>query len=75
MTLDAHPCGLVGEDALTPILLEGGTLQVGILVFGRDLCIADFHGPILSLISDTTKPLIEQGREGVSKLLIFGTPE
>ncbi len=50
--------GLVGEDALAPRLLEGGKLQVGVLVCGRNPRIADFHEPILSLISGTTKPLI-----------------
>ncbi len=33
-----------------------------------------FHSLILLLIFGTAKPLIEQGREVVSKLLIFGTP-
>ena len=67
--------GLVGEDALAPRLLEGGKLQVGVLVCGRNPRIADFHEPILSLISGTTKPLIEQGQAFVSKLLIYGTPK
>lgn len=40
-----RPRGLVGEDALATRLLEGGKLQVGSLVFGRDPRIADFHGP------------------------------
>lgn len=31
------------------------------------------HSPILLLISGTAKPLILQGRESVSKLLIYGT--
>ncbi len=53
-----RPCGLVGEDALTPRLLEGGKLQVGVLVFGRDSRIADVHEPVLSLIYGIDKPLI-----------------
>jgi hypothetical protein len=35
--------------------------------------IAAFHGPILSLIYGTAKPLIYRGREVVPKILIFGT--
>ncbi len=53
-----RPRGFVGEDALAPCLLEGGKLQVGVLVFGRNSRIADFHEPVLSLISGTSKLLI-----------------
>lgn len=49
------------------------TLQVLVLVVGRDPRIAYFHGLILSLIYSIAKPLIYQGREIVSKILIFGT--
>lgn len=65
--------GLVGEDALAPRLLEGGKLQIGVLLFGRDPRLADVHKPVLSLTYGTTKPLIYQGREAVSKLLITDT--
>ena len=61
--------GLVGEDALAPRLLEGGKLQVGILVFGRNSRIADVHEPVLSLIYGTDKPLIYQGLDFASKIL------
>ena len=60
-------------DTLALCLFQGGKLQVGILLVGRDPRIADVHKPILPLISDTAKPLIGQGRETVSKLLIFDT--
>lgn len=53
-----RPRGFVGEDALAPRLLEGGKLQVGVLVFGRDPRVADFHEPIVSLIYGTNKLLI-----------------
>lgn len=53
-----RPRRLVGKDALAPRLLEGGKLQVGVLIFGRDPCIADFHRLVLSLIYGTDKPLI-----------------
>ena len=66
MLTDVCAADLVGKDALAPRLLDGGKLQVGVLIFGRDPRIADVHGPILSLISGTTKPLIEQGRKIVS---------
>ena len=56
--LDMRPRSLIGKDALAPRLLEGGKLQVGILVFGRNSRVADFHEPVLSLISGTSKPLI-----------------
>lgn len=55
---DMRSRGLVNKDALAPCLLEGGKLQVGVLVFGRDPCIADVHEAVLSLIYGTTKPLI-----------------
>ena len=71
--LDMRTRGLVSEDALAPCLLEGGKLQVGVLVFGRDPRVADVYEPVLSLISGTTKPLIEQRWEFVSKILITGT--
>ena len=54
-SFDVRPCGLIGEDALTPHLLEGGKLQVKVLVFGRNPRIADIHEPVLSLIFGTTK--------------------
>ena len=41
--------------------LMGSKLQVGVLVLRRDPRIAYFHGPILSLIDGTAKPLIYQG--------------
>ena len=50
--------GLPRKDALAPRLLEGGKLQVGVLIFGRDPRIADFHGRVLSLIYGTNKLLI-----------------
>lgn len=56
--LDMRPRGLVGKDALAPRLLEGGKLQVGILVISRDPRVADVHEPTLSLIYGTSKPLI-----------------
>ena len=58
---------------LTSGLLQNGELQIGILVFSRDSRVADVHGLVLSLISGTTKSLIEQGRKLLSKFLIFGT--
>jgi hypothetical protein len=58
-----------------PRRLQSGKLQVGVLVVGRDPRIADFHGPILSLISGTAKPLIDQGHAGVSEILICGAAE
>lgn len=70
--LDVRPGRLVGNDALAPRLLESGKLQVGVLVFGRDPRVANFHGPVLSLIYGTSKPLIEQGQGFASKILIYG---
>ena len=68
------PNNLAGMgDTLALCLFQGGKLQVGILLVGRDPRIADVHKPILPLISDTAKPLIGQGRETVSKLLISVT--
>jgi hypothetical protein len=53
--------------------LMSGKLQVGVLIIRRDPRVAYFHGPILSLIYGTAKPLIYRGREVVSKILIYGT--
>ena len=49
---------LVDKDALAPRFFQGGKLQVGVLVFGRDSSIADFHEPVLSLICCINKSLI-----------------
>ena len=56
--LDMRPRSLIGKDALAPRLLEGGKLQILVLIFGRDLRVADVYEPVLSLISGTTKPMI-----------------
>jgi hypothetical protein len=69
--LDVRPRGLVREQALASAFLQGGKLQIGVLVFGRDPRIADVHKPVLSLISGTTKPLIGYWRETVSKILLI----
>lgn len=61
-----RPGRLVGEDTLAPRPLQGGKLSIGVLVFGRDSRVAAVHEAVLSLISGTNKPLIEQGREFVS---------
>ena len=55
---DMRPGSLISKDKIAPHLLQGGKLQVGVLVIGRDPRVADFHGSVLSLISGTTKPLI-----------------
>ena len=56
--LDMCYRSFLNKDTLASDLLQGGKLQVGVLVFGRDLRIADVYEPALSLISGTTKPLI-----------------
>ena len=53
-----RPGRLIREDALSPRPPQGGKLQVGVLIVGRDPRIAYFHGPILSLIYGTGKSLI-----------------
>ena len=68
-----RPRGLVREQARASRLLQGGQLQVGVLVFRGDPRITEIHGLLLSLIYGTAKPLIYQGWKLVSKLLIFGT--
>lgn len=67
--LSVRPSGPVGEESLAPRPLQGGPLYIRALVRRGDPRIADVHGPILSLISDTAKSLIDQGRKVVSKLL------
>ena len=66
--LDVRPRGFVSKDAVAPRLLQGGNLQIGVLVFRGDPCITEIHGLLLSLIYGTTKPLIYQGWKLVSKL-------
>ena len=63
--------GFLDKDTLASIFLQGGKLQIGVLVFRGDPRIADVHEAILSLIYGTDKSLIEQEREGVSKLLLI----
>ncbi len=66
-----RPGGLVGNDALAPCFFQGGKLQIGVLVFGRDPRIAYFHGPLLSLFYGTDKPLIYQAARFCDKTLEF----
>jgi hypothetical protein len=70
-----RPAGLVGEDVLAPRPLQGGKLQVEVLVAGRDLRIAYFHGPILSLVFGTGRDCaaIRPGyrKHGVGRHIIF----
>ena len=63
--------GFLDKDTLASIFLQGGKLQIGVLVFRGDPRIADVHKPVLSLISGTTKPLIGHWRETVSKILLI----
>lgn len=72
-SLNVRHGGLINKDTLAPRPLQGGKLQVGVLVFGRDLRIAYCHGQILSLISGTAKPLINQWKKCVPKILITDT--
>jgi hypothetical protein len=55
-----HTDGLVGEYPLAPGPLQGGQLQVGVLVLGGDATIADVHVAILTLIFVACKPLFLQ---------------
>jgi len=52
------PGDFIGKDTLAPSLLQGDTLQIRVLVFGRDPRIADVHAAFLSMIYGTTNPLI-----------------
>src|SRR5262249_31965814 len=65
--------GLVSEYPRAPGPLQGGQLQVGVLVLGGDTTIAYFHAIILTLISDACKRLFLQGGKPASKSLISGT--
>jgi hypothetical protein len=50
--LDVRTSGFISEYPLAPCPLQGGKLQVRVLVLGGDTTIADFHAAILTLISD-----------------------
>jgi hypothetical protein len=52
---------LVGKYPLAPCPLQGGKLQVGILVIRGDATIADFRASILIAIYDVYKSLFLQG--------------
>jgi len=56
-----HTSCFVSKYSLTPGSLQGGQLQVGILVLSGDATIADFHAVILTLISDALNLLFLQG--------------
>ena len=45
-----RPRSFLNKNMLASDLLQGGKLQVGVLVFGRDPRVADVHEPVLSLI-------------------------
>ena len=55
--------GLVGEYPFAPYPLQGGQLQVRVLVLSGDAAITDFHAPILTLISDARKQLFLQAQK------------
>ncbi len=55
---DMRPGSLISKDKIAPHLLQGGKLQIGVLVIGRNPRVADVHEPVLSLIYGTDKPLI-----------------
>ena len=58
---DVCAAGLVGEYALAPCPLQGGKLQVRVLVIGGDATRTDVHASILRLIYDTRNHLFLQG--------------
>jgi hypothetical protein len=62
--------GLVGEYPRASCPLQGGELQGGVLVLGRDATIADVHTAILTAISDVCKPLFLQDGRAASQCLI-----
>ena len=58
--LDMHTAGLLGAYPLAPCLLQGGELHVGVLVIRGHATRADFHAPILTLLSDASNLLFLQ---------------
>jgi len=73
VTAAKRPGGLVGEDTLVSCFLQGGKLQVWVLVFGRNPRIAHFHGLILSMILGTANLLIYHECGFVSKPLLISS--
>jgi hypothetical protein len=53
---------LISEYPRAPGPLQGGQLQVGVLVIRGDTTIAYFHAIILTMISDACKPLFLQNK-------------
>jgi hypothetical protein len=58
--LDVSASSLVGVDLLAPGPLQGGELQVRVLVIRGDATIADVHAAILTTISDACNSLFFQ---------------